>query len=282
MNEQSGPWGPDGRRAAVCVTFDHLGEAAELQAGLIPADTPRGRHRSAVHDLPLILDLLRARGLSTTFYIEALNCELYPESLYSIVGDGHSLGWHGWWNEPTYKLPTREAPEVLERTMAAFEGLGLRPTGARPPGGLLGEHTIDLFRAAGFGHLSLAGAGFGLCDGLPLLPFAWADVDGCYYFEQFAPLGLPPRQRPTGPQGLVDAYRRRIEQTVAAGSCTSFVCHVPWTDRQERLGVIAEVIDALMADDRVWLTSPDDLAQWMVGHPSDFPAIVHHDQPPAW
>lgn len=278
----SGIWGPERRRAAVCVTFDHLGEAADLQAGILPPDTPRGHHPSVSRDLPRILDLLADRDITTTFYVEALNCELYPDALRSIAAAGHSLGWHGWWNEPTYRLSPQEASATMARTLAAYDALGLRLASARPPGGLLGGHPLGRYLDAGFGHLSFAGRNYGLVDGVPLLPFPWQNVDGCYYFAQFAALRVPPGREPVGPRGLLRAHLAHIDQTVDAGGCTSFVFHVPWTDTPERVEVIGELLDRLAGDPRVWCASPDEVARWMTDHPADVPAVRHQDEPPAW
>ncbi len=278
----TGVWGPDGRRAAVCVTFDHLGEAAEIQAGIRPPDTPLGNDPSVFRDLPNVLELLAGRGVTTTFYVEALNCELYPDALRSIVHSGHSLGWHGWWNEPMYRASPAEAASSMEKTLAAYRALGLRLAGARPPGGLLGEHPLGLYLDAGFDHLSFAGNRYGLADGVPLLPYAWQNIDGCYYFDRFAPLRVPPGRAPVGPQGLLEAHLRQVDAVVGDGGCTSFVFHVPWTDTPERLAVIGELIDRLAADPRVWSASPDEVARWMSDHPADFPAVTHQDEPPAW
>ena len=277
-----GPWGPDGRRAAVCITFDHLGEAAELQAGILPPDTPRGRHPSISRDLPRVLELLANRGISTTFYVEALNCELYPDAVRSITAAGHTLGWHGWWNEPMYRVSADDATVSITKSVAAFESLGLRLTGARPPGGLLGAHPLSLYIDAGFDYLSFAGSGYGLANGVPMLPYAWRNIDGCYYFDQFAPLRVPAGHEPVGPKGLLEAHLDQVEKTVADGGCTSFVFHVPWTDSPERVEVIGELIDRLAEDPRVWLASSGDVARWMSDHPTDFPEITHEDQPPAW
>ena len=36
-------WGPDGKRGALCITFDNLGEAAYLERGMW-GDQPIGQH----------------------------------------------------------------------------------------------------------------------------------------------------------------------------------------------------------------------------------------------
>ena len=45
-------WGPHACRAAVSVTFDNLGEAADLERGLWPEGEPLGRHYSVKRTLP--------------------------------------------------------------------------------------------------------------------------------------------------------------------------------------------------------------------------------------
>src|SRR5918998_2344086 len=87
-------WGPEPRRAAVTVTFDNLGEAADLERGLWPESEPLGRHFSVRRTLPQILDLLDELGLRATFFVEGLNADLYPEALLEIFNSGHELGYH--------------------------------------------------------------------------------------------------------------------------------------------------------------------------------------------
>ena len=69
---------PDGRRAAVSLTFDNLGEAAEIELGLRGADEPRGGHWSVVCALPVVLEELAGVELPATFFVEGINAEIYP------------------------------------------------------------------------------------------------------------------------------------------------------------------------------------------------------------
>src|SRR3954454_23955172 len=92
-------WGADSRRAGVSVTFDNLGEAADLERGLWPEDEPLGRHFSVKRTLPRILDTLDELGLRATFFVEGFNAELYPEALLEIANSGHELCYHGWRHE---------------------------------------------------------------------------------------------------------------------------------------------------------------------------------------
>src|SRR3712207_2239473 len=105
-------WGPDARRAAVTVTFDNLGEAADLERWLWPESEPLGRHFSVRRMLPRILGMLEELGLHATFFVEGLNAELYPEALLEIANSGHEIGYHGWRHEYWTDLGDRKSTRL--------------------------------------------------------------------------------------------------------------------------------------------------------------------------
>ena len=45
--------------------------------------------------LPRILDVLGELGLRSTFFVQVLNIELYPDALLGILDSSHELGYHG-------------------------------------------------------------------------------------------------------------------------------------------------------------------------------------------
>ena len=92
-------FGPDRLPAAIVLTFDNLGEASELERGTWPADARPASHPSVTDVLPRLLDELAAHELTATFFVEALNCELYPNALREIAAKGHEIGMHGWRHE---------------------------------------------------------------------------------------------------------------------------------------------------------------------------------------
>src|SRR5918996_741146 len=121
-------WGPGACRAAVSVTFDNLGEAADLERGLWPESEPLGRHFSVRRMLPRILGMLDELGLRATFFIEGLNAELYPDALLEIANSGHELGYHGWRHEYWPNLSPSNEARVLDartrRPAARFSAAG--------------------------------------------------------------------------------------------------------------------------------------------------------------
>ncbi|MBV9681103.1 MAG: polysaccharide deacetylase family protein, partial [Solirubrobacterales bacterium] len=89
-------FGPDRLPSALVLTFDNLGEASALERGTQPPDVPLGRDPSVLEALPRLLDELQRHRLTATFFVEAINCELYPDAVREIAARGHEIGHHGW------------------------------------------------------------------------------------------------------------------------------------------------------------------------------------------
>jgi peptidoglycan/xylan/chitin deacetylase (PgdA/CDA1 family) len=169
----------------VRLTFDNLGEAAELERGTWPAGEPLGHDRSVTTALPRLLDELDLRRLRATFFIEAINCEMYPDALREIDARGHELGMHGWRHEPWGQLSADRERELLTRAGRAFRHLGLAPSGFRPPGGGVTAQTAALLRELGYSYWSRA-APAAPVPGLDDLTYEWRQVDAYWLMESFA------------------------------------------------------------------------------------------------
>jgi peptidoglycan/xylan/chitin deacetylase (PgdA/CDA1 family) len=163
----------------VSVTFDNLGEAADLERGKWPADEPLGQHYSVREALPELLTLLAREDLQATFFVEGFNGELYPDVLDGLRAAGHEVACHGWRHEPWH-----EVTDEAERLARARDALG-GPVGFRPPGGRLNDGSVAILRELGFTYASPAGTQVERVDGLALLPFRWELIDAYYYLPHF-------------------------------------------------------------------------------------------------
>jgi peptidoglycan/xylan/chitin deacetylase (PgdA/CDA1 family) len=172
----------------VSVTFDNLGEAAQLELGMWPPEVPEGQHFTVVDVLPRLLDLLATRKVKATFFVEGLNAEMYPRALHTIVAAGHEVAVHAWRHEEWAALDAESEVALLERATNAMRCIGIDPSGFRPPGGGLTERTLQLLGEHGYSHVSPAGEREGLLEGLAVLPFRWPLVDAYSYLPQFAGL----------------------------------------------------------------------------------------------
>ena len=175
-------------RASVSVTFDNLGEAAEVQLGLSEPGRSRGGHFSVVEVLPRVLDLLADLRIRSTFFVEGVNAETYPDALCGIAEAGHEVAAHAWCHEPWAGLDVVSERRLLARTTAAMKQIGIEPRGFRPPGGVLTGRSADLLREHGYSYHSPAGRREGVSEGLAVLPFRWPLVDAYYYMPQFGEL----------------------------------------------------------------------------------------------
>jgi hypothetical protein len=172
----------------ILLSFDNLGEASELERGTWPSGRELGRHPSVLEALPRLLDELERHRLSGTFFVEAINCELYPEALREIAARGHELGAHGWRHEDWAGLTPEREREALQRSARAFAELGLPVTGFRPPGGTLLPTSLASLQASGFTWCSPAGGPHGMRNAIVTLPFEWELVDAYHLMKRFGPL----------------------------------------------------------------------------------------------
>jgi peptidoglycan/xylan/chitin deacetylase (PgdA/CDA1 family) len=172
----------------VSVTFDNLGEAAQLELGMWPAEVPEGEHFTVVDVLPRLLDLLATRKVRATFFVEGLNAEMYPQALHTIVDGGHEVALHAWRHEEWATLDAESERALLERATNAMRRIGIEPSGFRPPGGGLTKRTLGLLGEHGYSYVSPAGEREGLLEGLAVLPFRWPLVDAYAYLPQFSGL----------------------------------------------------------------------------------------------
>jgi peptidoglycan/xylan/chitin deacetylase (PgdA/CDA1 family) len=256
---------PGGARAAVSVTFDNLGEAAEQQLG---APTQTGGHYSVTTALPIVLDELAEAGIEATFFVEGVNAETYPDALRAIVDAGHECAYHAWRHEDWGRLSDSEQRANLTRGVAAMEAVGVRPAGFRPPGGQIGDATLEMLRAEGFRHCSPAGAGVGVGETV-LLPFAWRNVDAYHVLPQFAALRahLDGSADPGGAEAAAETMVAAIDDSIARGAQTTLVLHT-WLIEAERDAVrrvLRHVRRATRAGD-VWAARCDQVADWVREH----------------
>lgn len=179
-------FGSSARPRAIVLSFDNLGEASELERGTWDQGVALGHHESVTVALPRLLNELDALGLVATFFVEAVNCELYPQALLEIAARGHELGVHGWRHEAWAQLSAEHERDLLLGAGRAFRSLGLQTHAFRPPGGKPTVVTRSLLRELGYRWWSPAAGSQGRRDGPAMIPFDWELVDAYHLMERFA------------------------------------------------------------------------------------------------
>lgn len=274
------PLWPGGARAAVSITVDNLGEAAEIELGLRPADAPLGDHYSVTTALAIMLDQLAALGLSATFFVEGINAEVYPQALAAIADAGHELGYHAWCHEDWAALDANAEAANLDRGLVALRAIGLDVVGFRPPGGRITPRTLDLLGARGLLHCSPAGSRPGI-DRLVVLPFSWAAVDAFHVLPAFGALRehLTGDDEPGGPDAIRTALLDTIEGALASGGHGTLVLHT-WMIELE-IDVVRDVLARIrqaVDGGELWVARCRDVAAWIAAHPSGFPEPPQLDE----
>ena len=258
-------FGPQRSPRAIVVSFDNLGEASEIQRGNWAASAELGRHPSVTVALPSLLDELDALGLAATFFVEALNCELYPDAVREIAARGHELGVHGFSHERWAALAAARERGLLLRARQAFSSLALEPEAFRPPGGEATERTAGLLREFGYRWWSPLGEEVSTGDGLALIPFGWELVDAYHLMDRFGELRARRRDRrePLGPRELMERLLLALKRGAGVQTLIlhPFLMLDPgWREGARRvLALIAELGSAGQA----WTVSGGEFAAWL-------------------
>ena len=260
--------------SVLSLTFDNLGEAAELELGALAADAPLGRHETALEVVPRLLGQLEDRRIAATFFVEGLNAEIYPDLLREIDDRGHEVAFHAWRHEQWAELSATEQAANLVRGPTPFGRLGLEIAGLRPPGGQLGEGGTGVLRETGLRYCSPAGAGAGFEDGVALLPFEWRHVDAACVLP---PLGSAREQisgstDPIEPARFATWLETEIGRLARDGGYMAIVLHpfmLGWLG-EEQLATLLDRVAAAVAGDEIWVASCAEVAEHIATNPDRF------------
>ena len=218
--------------------------------------------------LPWLLDQLGRHDLNATFFVEAINCELYPDAVADIAAHGHELGHHGWSHEQWAGLSPDEEREAFVRGLNAYEALGLRPRGF-PPAGRRAHAELAVAPArARVRWCSPAGGDARIDDGLAYVPFDWELVDAYHLMDSFAPLRAS-RGDPERADSAARLSRRDLRERVlrSTGRQTLILHPFLMLDPRWAAGVsdLLETIADQARAGRTWVVSGGVFADWLRG-----------------
>ncbi len=255
------PRWPRDARAACAFTFDLDAETLWLGRGVRePVALSQGRY-GPVEALPRILDLLRTRGIRTTFFVPAWVAEHHPDALTAIAGGGHEIGCHGDEHERVSELPPAEEERILVKSVETLARLtGRRPVGYRAPGWQLSAHTLELLARHGFDYAS------NMMD--RLTPYLHAPVDGRSLVEipvswllDDAPYFLFTGQRSIEPPGpVLQGWLTEFDGISEAGGVTNFTFHPQIIGRPSRLACLRELVDYVQHAPRIWVAALGEIS----------------------
>ena len=87
---------------------------------------------------PMLLDIMKARGIKGTFFLVGKNVAEYPEIAQRIVAEGHEVANHSWAHPQLTKLaPDALKKEIADTNDAIHRATGIQTTIMRPPYGAI-------------------------------------------------------------------------------------------------------------------------------------------------
>jgi peptidoglycan-N-acetylglucosamine deacetylase len=247
---------PPGVRSAAAFTFDFDAESVWL------ADDPANAHRPGVLSqgvygarvgVPLILDLLRARRVTATFFVPGVVAERYPERVEQIVADGHELGVHGYTHTPPAQLSAAEEEHELVLALEVLRRFADDVTGYRSPSWDFGPHTLDLLDRLGLRYSS------NLMDDLwPYLhpgtsvvelPVQWLLDDAAHFWFSAADW-----TRTISPAARVEViWREEFDGVRGLGGACVFTMHPQVIGRPGRLAMLDRMIEHVVGTGDTWI-----------------------------
>jgi len=256
-------------RLTVALTFDHDSISDGVRRGDSPVKMSHAEFGVRV-GAPRILELLKARGIASSWFVPGHTLETFPESTAAILDGGHEIGCHGWFHEDAATLAVDEEREMVERCAAAVEtATGTRPRGWRAPYWSLGARSLEIVEAAGFvydsslmaddyrlyrvrhgdRHSVTEGSRFGREGALVEVPVAWP-LDDWPHFEPSSDSG---RDGLSAPSKVLEIWTEELlyAYTHAPGGLLTVTMHPECIGRGHRMAMLERFIDAAAALDGV-------------------------------
>jgi peptidoglycan/xylan/chitin deacetylase (PgdA/CDA1 family) len=148
-------------RHIVCLTFDFDTQSGFMARGMT-TPTPLSRGEFGAMASRRILDFLKDRSISATWFIPGFTIASWPRECDAVVAGGHEVAHHSWAHIPPATQTREEEEADLVRANDAIARLsGRKARGYRSPSWDLSEHTIELLLSHGFLYdSSLMGADY--------------------------------------------------------------------------------------------------------------------------
>ncbi len=137
-------------RHIVCLTFDFDTQSGFIARGMT-TPTPLSRGEFGTIGARRILDFLKSRGITATWFIPGFTIASWPRECEAVVAGGHEVAHHSWAHVPPAKQSRDEEEADLVRANDAIARLsGAKARGYRSPSWDLSDNTVDLLLAHGF------------------------------------------------------------------------------------------------------------------------------------
>lgn len=261
-------------RHIVCLTFDFDAQSGFISRGLT-TPTPLSRGEFGIVGAARILDLLKAHGIRSTWFVPGFTIETYPAVCEALVRAGHEIGHHSWTHTaPALQTREQEEQDMVRANEAIRRLTGSKARGYRSPAWDLSANTIDLLLAQGFEYdSSLMGAdyrpyrarrgdvvelgkplGFGEETSLVEMPISWTMDDHPHFEFMRLPNSVMPGLQ--SPRTVLEGWRDEflyMKKSVDWGVLT-YTMHPYVIGRGYRMLHFEQLVDRLVHEGAVFMT----------------------------
>jgi peptidoglycan/xylan/chitin deacetylase (PgdA/CDA1 family) len=258
------------------LTFDVDAETLWLAGDITNLSKPgllsQGTYGARVA-VPLILDLLRRRHLTATFFTPGWTAENHRNILQAVHAQGHELGHHGWIHELPTNLTRAEEEDVLQKGIAALSAItGTTPAGYRSPAWEFSANTLELLKEYGFRYSSNMMSHF-----IPWqhpeselieLPVQWILDDAPFFLFRTGPGARPIHSA----AAVQQVWTEEFQGIYRYGGLFNLTMHPQIIGRPGRLIMLERFIDHMASFPDVWFATGSEVADYWREHGQAEPA----------
>lgn len=264
---------PKGYRSACLFTFDIDTEVPWVFRDVDdPIGLSMGRYEPRV-GVPLLLNLLDAFDIKSTFFVPGWVAERYTAMVEDILKGGHDVEHHGYLHEPPRSFKSEEEEEsALVKGIETLERLtGRRPLAYRSPFWEFSANTIPLLERYGFEYtgdlMDTLLPDYHVINGRATaminLPGHWIldDLAHFYYHISARKTILSCRQ-------ALELYMEELTGIRAYGGIFTLTLHPQASGRPSRVLMLKEFMEYVKSQKDIWVPSPAELVSyWRKAHP---------------
>lgn len=219
--------------------------------------------------LPKILEVLDRYGVKATFFVLAATAEEYPEIVKDIADRGHEFGCHGYYHENLAKLDSKTQRNILKSAKEKIEEIcGKKVTGFRMPEGEITEETLKIVKELGFTYSSSLSDNdipyINKSCNLIEIPIRWELYDLPYYAYAFEPMIPQGQDRISNVEDVLSNWIIELDAARAFSTLFNLQIDPQATGEQGRIFVLKEILERIKSDDKIWLTTGNEIAELFV------------------
>ncbi len=255
---------PEGKRSAVAFSFDVDAEEGVLAADPANAGRPgvlsQGTYGAKIA-VPLLLELLAARGVRATFFVPGRTAERHPERIAEIVAAGHELAHHGYTHTSPSDLSPEEEDNELGKGLEVLRSFNAEVVGYRSPAWDFSAHTEDLLVRHGFAYSS------NFMDdlrpyrreasGIVEVPIQWTLDDAAYFWFDAESWN----KTISTASAVREIWEGELRGYRKLGGALVLTMHPEIIGRPYRLELLEGFLDHVLGHDDVWVATCRELAE---------------------